>query len=219
VLLVTSPQQSEGKSSVALSLAESFARNDHRTLLVDADLRKPVIGQEYGLDARQAAPLRAWLDDPLAPHVPAQVALGSDTTLDVIPSFEAAPSPTELLSHGFLGALEQWRSEYDVIVIDSAPVLPVADTLTIAPLCSGTLLVASADGTDRRRLKAAVSLLHRIGVRVVGAVATNLPTASNAREGYGYGYGYGYGSQESTPAPTTGRPPPKTPRRQPVGRS
>jgi capsular exopolysaccharide synthesis family protein len=211
VILVTSPQESEGKSSVALSLAESFARNDHRTLLVDADLRKPVVGREYGLDPRAVTPLRTWLDHPIEPPTPAQVVLGSGTTLDVIPSFEPAPAPTELLGRGFLEALEGWRKEYDVIVIDSAPVLPVADTLTIAPLCTGTLLVASADGTDRRRLKAAVTLLQRIGVRVLGSVATNLPSATPTRDGYGYGYGYGYGATEAEAKSAVSVTPPTSP--------
>jgi non-specific protein-tyrosine kinase len=63
VLLVTSPQSSEGKSSVALSLAESFARGDYKTLLVDADLRKPVLAREYGLSEKDHTPLKAYLEN------------------------------------------------------------------------------------------------------------------------------------------------------------
>ncbi|MCA1791786.1 MAG: polysaccharide biosynthesis tyrosine autokinase, partial [Thioalkalivibrio sp.] len=195
VLLVTSSMQTEGKTSVASGLAESFARNGHRTLLVDADLRKPMIGQKYGLDAGTSTSLRHWLRDPADAPQPTIIALGSAVSLDIVPSFDADPSPTELLNRGFAAALEHWRTEYDVIVIDSAPVLPVADTLTIASLCSGTLLVASADQTDRRRLAATVSLLRRIGVRLIGVVATNLASGADTADGYGYGYGVGYGRQ------------------------
>lgn len=208
VLLVTSPLQAEGKSSVALSLAESFARNDHRTLLVDADLRKPVLAKEYGLASSapgRAAPLRAWLESPHDEHAPAHVVLGTGVVMDVVPTYEAAPNPTELLSQGFLPALERWRGEYDVIVIDSAPLLPVADTLTIAPLCTGTIVAASVAATDRRRLTAAVALLSRIGVRMLGTVVTQVEARAGRTEDYGYGYGYGYGAPEtdaSAPAKT-----------------
>lgn len=200
VFLVTSPLSSEGKSSVALSLAESFARNDNRTLLVDADLRNPVLATECGLSAmayqvegHMQAPLAAHLDSQRTDLEPATVVLDSDSTLDVIPSYRPAESPTELLSRGFRSALERWRRTYDVIVIDSPPLLPIADTLIIAPLCTGTILTASMLITDRKQLRSAVNLLGRMGVRMLGVVATQLPPKNSATGGHGYGQGYGYG--------------------------
>ena len=172
IILVTSATPGEGKSSVALSVAESFARSDRRTLLVDADLRRPVIAQNYDLDEIHHKPLRAYLEQPNETFEPAYVALNLTHHLDVIPTFQAEPSPTELLSRSFRQRLDAWRNAYDVIIIDSAPLLSVADTLTIAPLCTGVILTANLQSSDRRGVRAAVDLLRRIGVRLLGIAVT-----------------------------------------------
>lgn len=194
VILVTSSASGEGKTSVALSLAESFARNDYKTLLVDADLRLPVLGQEYNLSPSTTPPLRSYLENPLQEDAPAVVPVSFTQNLEVIPGYETAPNPTEILGHGFRERLDAWRHRYDAIIIDSAPVLPVADTLTIAPHCTGVIVAASLDKADRRSVKAALETLQRIGVRVLGMVATNLDERQRRQGGYGYGYGYGYGA-------------------------
>ncbi len=174
VILVTSPETGEGKSSVALSLAESFTRADYRTLLVDADLRRPIIAKEYNLDDKRHMPLRAHLENPHDSYEAAHVSVNLTQRLDIIPTFRAAPSPTELLSLGFQDCLESWRKDYDVIIIDSAPILDVADTLTIAPLCTGTVLVASLQDTDPQEVNDAVDLLNRSRVNLLGIVATHV---------------------------------------------
>ncbi len=172
VFLVTSPNHGEGKSSVALSLAESFTRANYRTLLVDADLRQPVIAREYNLDDKRYMPLRTHLENPHGAYEAAHVGVNLTQTLDILPTFRAAPSPTELLSAGFPDCLATWEKDYDVIVIDSAPLLDVADTLTIAPLCTGTVLVASLETTDPQGLEETVERLQRSGVRIFGVAAT-----------------------------------------------
>ncbi|HEX7022975.1 MAG TPA: polysaccharide biosynthesis tyrosine autokinase, partial [Trueperaceae bacterium] len=185
--LVTSAQQGEGKSSVALSLAESFVLNGYHTLLVDADLRHPVLADAYRLHERNHSSLQACLEQAGGPVRPARVAVTTAQYLDVIPSFHAVSSPAELLSRGFRHCLDLWREEYDVIVIDSAPLLAVADTLSIAPLCSGSVLVVNQQRTDRPQVRAAVELLQRVGVRVLGTVATHVRRES--AQAYRYGYG------------------------------
>jgi capsular exopolysaccharide synthesis family protein len=208
IILVTSAQPGEGKTSTALSLAESFARNDHKTLLIDADMRKPTLSKEYHLKPVQHRPLRAYLEN-LHEHYPAaNLGEAGADNLYLIPSYEAAPSPSELLHHGFRQRLDEWRQDYDVIIIDSPPVLPVADALIIAPLCTGTLLAASPEQSDKRQVEAAVATLRRVGVHILGVVATNLVYAKKgSRHGYGYGYGYGYGDEEaSAPARTAAMP-------------
>ena len=195
VILVTGAGSGVGKTSVAMSLAESFARSDYETLLIDADLRKPVIGQEYNLNSITDTPLQSYLKDPAVFFEPAEIRI-EGSVLDVVPSFGPAPSPTELLAQGFGPFLSRVKDEYDVIVIDSAPVLPVADTLAIAPHTTGVLFAVSLPSTDRRSAKAALNLLERVGVRVFGTVGTNLEQAKNGSAEYGYGYGYGYGPSE-----------------------
>lgn len=196
VILVASASSGEGKSSVALSLAESFVRNGHRTLLVDADLRKPVIGGMYGLKSG-IRELADYLEDPTLPLTPASIAMEGGNTLAVVPTIRPAKSPTELLANGFREWISIARDLYDVIVIDSAPLLPVADSLTIAPHVSASLLVARVGETDVRDIEAAKGLLDRLGVQVAGVIATSATSRSQrARSGYGYGYGAGYGAED-----------------------
>ena len=185
VILVTSPSHSAGKSSVALSLAESFTRANYRTLLVDADLRQPVIAREYNLDDKRHMPLRTHLENPHGAYEAAHVGVNLTQTLDIIPTFRAAHDPTELLSAGFPDCLASWKQDYDVIVVDSAPLLDVADTLTIAPLCTGTVLVASLESTDPQGLEETVERLNRSGVRIFGIAATFVGRSS-ARPSYRY---------------------------------
>lgn len=191
IILVTSAGSAQGKSSVALSLAESFAKNDYKTLLVDADLRKPVLGKEYNLSALMHPPLRDFLEHPKERFEVSRVDLERQRQLFVVPSFTAAPNPTELLGKSFRQRLDEWRQHFDVIVIDSAPLLPVADTLTLAPLSTGVVLAISLPDANRRNVRASVELLSRIGVQILGVVATNMTDKHRSSEGYGYGYGYG----------------------------
>ncbi len=186
VILVTSATSEEGKSSIAISLSESFVRNGYRTLLIDADLRKPIIASEYRINNIHQASLEDCLKNPYQPHRAATVSIGAKDYLYVIPTFQPTPQASELLSRGFRECLERWRQEYDVIIIDSAPVLAVADALAIAPLCTGTLLAVNQQKTDRRQLKSVVELLKRIGVRLLGVAVTHV-----SKEGQQSGYGYG----------------------------
>ncbi|MGL4609767.1 MAG: polysaccharide biosynthesis tyrosine autokinase [Trueperaceae bacterium] len=191
VIVITSAREAEGKSSVALSLAESFVRNNYRTLLVDADMRKPVIAGEYRINSLHQTSLETWLKNPYGSNQAASVPINGKYYLYVIPSFQPSAQAAELLSSGFRECLEIWRKEYDVIIIDSAPILQVADTLTIAPLATGTLLIANQQKTDRRQVRTAVDILRRIGVRIPGVIATHVNRDNVGQTTSYYGYGYG----------------------------
>jgi polysaccharide biosynthesis transport protein len=176
VILVTSAKQGEGKSSVAVSLAENFAKNNYHTLLVDADLRNPEIAKVYNMKAERLdhTSLETWLRNPLTAREVVRLPLDEQHHLYVVPSFQFSSQAASLLSVSFHDCLESWRKEYDVIVIDSAAVLEVADTLAMAPLATSTLMVVNQQKTNRRDLKNALELLKRIGVRLAGVVATDL---------------------------------------------
>lgn len=201
VIMVTSGRSVEGKSAVSMNLAESFARNDYRTLLVDADLRQPVLFQEYGLRRGQASDLVDFLNDPDGPHMVARIPLGGKQKLDVVPSFQVSAQAAEILGRGFGSCVQRWGQEYDVIVVDSPPVLAVADALTIAPFCTGTILAVNMRKADRRPLRATLDLLERMGVRLLGIAATMV--AEPRMRGMTT-YGYGYGAPE---APAERQPP------------
>ena len=188
VILVTSGKSPDEKSNIALGLAKSFARSEDGVLLVDADLREPAIAMKSNLNRASYPSLQNYLENPFEPLQPARVAIDKTHHLDIIPSFHAAPSPTELLRLGFRQSLEKWKDVYDVIIIDSAPLLAVADTLTIAPLCTDIVFTVDMQDTDRNEVRAAVDMLHRSAVRTVGLVATNV---NEVEQGDSYGYGYG----------------------------
>lgn len=206
ILLVTGSIANQGKSSVALSLAESFARNGYRTLLIDADLRKPVIHSEYRIEARGVQSLPEMLAAPEEELTPVTLRFDANTSMDLVPTFTQPNNATELLNRGFKRVIDRLAPAYDIVVVDSAPVLPVADTLAIAPHTGGIIFTASLLDTDRRSVGAAFELLERLGLSVLGVVATNVPNSmrqSGGTAGYGYGYGYGNetaGADDSAPA-------------------
>lgn len=176
VILVTSSKSNEGKSAVAASLAENFARNNYHTLLVDADLRNPEIAKLYNMKVERLdhTALETWLRNPLTAREVVRMPLDEQNHLYVVPSFGFSSQAAGLLSVSFHDCLESWRKEYDVIIIDSAAVLEVADTLSLAPLATSTLMVVNQQKTNRRDLKNALELLKRIGVRLAGIVATDV---------------------------------------------
>ncbi len=190
VILITSAFPGQGKSTVAIALAESFARLHYRTVLVDADLRRPVIGTEYSLNPIRVASVREALNAPDRQPEPAQLAFGRTIELDVIPGFNPVPDAAEILSKQMPGLLQRLKKDYDVIILDSAPLLPVADTLTIAPHCTGVVLAVSVPEAQRAAVLNAITLLRRVGIPLLGTVATNLKRSRRERKGYGYGYGY-----------------------------
>ncbi len=177
VILITSPKSDEGKTTVALHLAESLTRHGYRTLLVDADLRQPTIAKRYNLPQNDDS----LLDYLAAPdkHQPTKLIVsGSD--LDVVPGFR--PAATPLLGRNLPVCLELWKRDYDVIVIDSAPLLPVADTFSIAPLCTHTVLVTNFKRSDRRSLSTAAERLKAMGIPLLGVVATRAKQRLDNRE-------------------------------------
>jgi non-specific protein-tyrosine kinase len=174
VILVSSPKENEGKTSVAMALAENFSRNNYHTLLVDADLRQPSVAKEYKISSSRLehTSLETWLRNPLTTREVVRVPLDESHSLFVVPSFQFNSKAAELLGVGFQDCLESWRKEYDVIVIDSAAILSVADALTLAPMCTSTILTVSSRGSNRNELRRAVDLCKRVGARLAGVVMT-----------------------------------------------
>jgi polysaccharide biosynthesis transport protein len=201
VFMVTSSVAGEGKTTVARHLAEGFVRYGYRTLLVDADLRAPTVADGYDIvgSVPEAATTESWLSDAGGTHHILTVTLDDDGQLDVIPQFRRVAHAPELLGRGFRLALARWQ-DYDVVVIDTAPVLAVADPLTIAPHCTGTVFVVDRHKADRRKLAAAVGSLQRVGVQVLGVAANNV-----GQVGSGAGYGAPYGAPAAAPRRGNGR--------------
>lgn len=190
VYMVTSSVEHEGKTTIARHLAESFVRYGYRTLLVDADLRSPSVIEHYEVAGAvpDEATTESWLINAGGTHKILTVALDDESVLDVIPQLERVANASELLGRGFRSALARWQ-EYDVVVVDTAPLLAVSDSLTIAPHCTGTVFVVDRQRSDRRTLAAAIGSLQRVGVQILGVVANNVGSVGSGGSGYGPGYG------------------------------
>jgi capsular exopolysaccharide synthesis family protein len=202
VIVVTSPSPGDGKSTIASNLAIAMAQADQRVLLIDADLRKPTQHEIFELTTNRG------LGSVLIDRRPVEEAILPNVIngLDILPCGICPNNPVELLNNGFFAEmLSKLKEKYDRIIIDSPPVMPVADARVIAALGDATLLVLRAERTTRRIGLAARNELWRVRATRIGVVVNGVPLRKQGSYGYGYGsgfgeYGYvtygGYGNEE-----------------------
>jgi capsular exopolysaccharide synthesis family protein len=196
-LLVTSSVPAEGKTFVTNNLAQSIVRQpDRRVLIIDADLRCSRLHVPLG------APPSPGLTEYLAGEADeyAIVQNGLDGNLCFIPGGSQTSHPSELLSNGRLkNLLSRMAPVFDWVILDSPPLLPVADSSFLADLVDGVLLVVRAGQTPMATAQRSVQELQ--GRNVVGVALNAVDPAQaygsyySSAYGYGYGYGYGAGSQ------------------------
>jgi tyrosine-protein kinase len=183
---VTSAKPTEGKTTTAANLAIALAQAGKRVILLDADLRKPRLHKEFGID-NSAGFTTMLLDSNLASDAFHRTRVPN---LVVVPSGPPPPNPSELLSlQATRQVLKLLRAECDVLVIDSPPVLPVTDPLIISGYVDGVIVVADANAAEVKSLTRMRELLTQVNAQVVGVSVNQI----DADAGYGYGYGYGYG--------------------------
>ncbi|MEO1339192.1 MAG: polysaccharide biosynthesis tyrosine autokinase, partial [Myxococcota bacterium] len=188
---ITSSKAGEGKSTTALILAELFARLGRRTLLIDADLRRPSIGALIDERASEMGLVEVLLD-----HAQLGDVLTSSVhdNLDILTVGNVPPNPVELLSSPmFAEFVEAQRREYSMIIIDSPPVVGLADAPLISRHVDATVFVIEANKVNFGQARAAVKRLRSNGANVIGAVVSKfVPEHSGQNYGYGYDY-YSYG--------------------------
>lgn len=204
---VTSASAEEGKSTVAANLAVSLAKAGKRAVLVDLDLRRPAAHTFFGMS--NGIGFSTIMLDEATPNSALRLA-GNVDRLAVLPSGTPPPNPSELLTSPrvpqILGALADIA---DILVVDSPPLLPVADALTIARLVDATILVARAGVSSRRALHAAVTGLRQVDARLAGVVLNDV---SLRRSYYGYRrYPSAYHAPRAPQAPPPGAPGGHTP--------
>lgn len=200
VLLLTSAGPREGKTTTAINLATVLAYSGARTLLIDADLRKPRIHKSFGLsNARGLTNLIIGRDDPLEACAPTAV-----ERIDVLPSGPIPPNPSELLGHPRMREiLQRLRERYDHIIVDTPPIGAVTDAAVLATIVDGVILVVHAGKTRRQIVMRGLEQLRYINARIVGVILNNLRMGRvRYYPGY-YHYYYYYASHygaEETPA-------------------
>lgn len=194
-IVVTSPVPGDGKSTACANLALSLAAAGRRVVLVDADLRRPVIAGIFGL------PEGAGLTEVLAGRATvSDVAHPVGGNLLVMGSGRIPPNPSEVLGSERMRELLAQLSSEAVVLIDSPPLLPVTDAAVLAARADGAIVVISAGRTTVDMLQRAVDNLARVNARILGVVLNKVPRRGAAAGYYGYQYTGDYAQR--TPAET-----------------
>lgn len=184
-ILITSSAPQEGKTTISANLAGSFAQSRKKTLLLDCDLRKPAIHKIFN------SPRTPGMIDYLTGNAElSEIILdGGLENLEYIPSGTIPPNPAEMLdSVEMKEFLSNMRDKYDLVIIDSPPIIAVADSEILSNLVDGTVLVVSADTTEIELMKRAVDLIKREDTHFLGSVLNNF----SFKSGYGSYYKYYY---------------------------
>ena len=196
MLQVTSSSPSEGKSTTASNLAAVLAKNDQRVLLVDCDLRKPRLHTLFQVP--QEPGVTSILIGECEPEEAMHQIFSGEGSLHLIASGPIPPGPSELLGSGAAADLfRTLRTHADYVIIDSPPVLPVADALVISRHTDATILVANASKSTQHDVKRALEMLDRVEAPILGTVLNQVGRRGLGGNGYGYGYGYGYGHAQA----------------------
>lgn len=181
-IVVTSAGPTEGKSTSSANLAVVFAQSGMKTLIVDADLRRPTVHRTFDVEnstgLSNLLSIRSMsLQDIIQP---------SDVrNLDIITSGPLSPNPSELLASGRMRkVLHILKKEYDFIIFDVPPVGAVTDAQLLASQVDGVVLVVREEQTEKASLSQSVKLLDQVDAKIIGAVYTGTPSGQYYRYGY-----------------------------------
>jgi len=186
-IVVTSTMSNEGKTTTAINVAFAMATAGERVLLIDADLRRPRIATHFGLEGGAGLTTvligQASLDEVVQTH--------GVSGLDVLASGPIPPNPSELLGFAAMkDLLDEASRRYDVVILDTPPLLPVTDAAILSHVTSGALVVVGSHIVRRHELGAALKSLDDVDTRVLGLVLNKVQKVDEDRYGYGYEYTY-----------------------------
>jgi capsular exopolysaccharide synthesis family protein len=209
VMTSTSSIKGEGKSFVSFNIAASYAALSKRVILIGADLRNPQLHNRLGIE-RAGTGLSTYLSKPESTDLKSLITLRENDNVHYLLSGAIPPNPSELLARPSMGALlEKLKESYDVIIVDSAPLMLVSDTSPILPLSDVILYVSRAQYTDKNVFPFIKDLQKRKNMPPLALVLNGIIAgpASYYKYGYAYrysynykynyGYGYGYGAEKS----------------------
>lgn len=185
-IVVTSPGPEEGKSTTAANLAIAFAQQNHKVLLVDCDLRRARVHKIFDETSIPG------LTSVLVAGVPAAAAIRPTRVpgLNIMPAGQLPPNPAELLgSPAMSKLLANLAESYEILILDTPPLLAASDAAIVSRIVDGALVVVRAGRTERYAVQAAVQQLSTVGARVLGTVL-NDPDAEVPKYAKYYGYYY-----------------------------
>jgi capsular exopolysaccharide synthesis family protein len=193
-MLITSPAPGDGKTTLVSNIAIAMGQADQKTLIIDADFRKSMQHNIFGL------PAQPGLSSLLAGQASLEQCIRKTPApnLDLLPAGPEVVNPSEMLnSKAFSGLLKSLKDRYDRIIIDSPPVMAVTDARILSALCDITILVLRAEKSTRKVSQQARDGLLSVGSRLLGVVVNDI-SKRNGRYGYYSGSGYyGYGGYGS----------------------
>ncbi|MBN8106893.1 polysaccharide biosynthesis tyrosine autokinase [Vibrio vulnificus] len=192
VLMISGPAPGIGKSFVSTNFAAVAAKTGQKVLLIDADMRKGYLQQCFGLRAENG--LSDWLSGKSAREQVVQSAKVEN--LDIITRGQVPPNPSELLMHPRFKELVEWASEhYDLVIIDTPPVLAVTDPSIVGALAGTTLMVARFGQNTVKEIDVARNRFEQAGIEVKGVILNAVEKKASSSYGYGY-YNYSYGESK-----------------------
>ncbi|CDF80616.1 tyrosine-protein kinase [Formosa agariphila KMM 3901] len=193
VVYVTSTIKGEGKTFVSVNLSLAFSSINKKVLLIGADLRNPKITVTDGPKNAKGLSDFLFQSDNKSWKDYLQKSKYNTTFLDILTAGTIPPNPTELLSNGKLEDLiEEAKHLYDYIIIDTAPIILVTDTLLISQYADATVYVTRANYTEKKLLGFSSELYETKKLNNMVYVVNGISESKTSR-GYGYNYGYGYG--------------------------
>ncbi|MGP3966376.1 polysaccharide biosynthesis tyrosine autokinase [Streptomyces sp. 6N223] len=193
IIAVTSALPGEGKSSISVNLAAALSELGTSVCLVDADLRRPCLARTLGLVQD------AGLTTVMIGQAELRDVLQSTDSFSALTSGAIPPNPAEMLASAqFCGVLRELADSFDHVVVDTPPVLPLADVPAMAPALDGYLLVVRYARTRRGQAADAVRALRSTRTAVLGSIL-NVTPAKGESDYYGYGYAPSQGAQRRLP--------------------
>jgi capsular exopolysaccharide synthesis family protein len=198
VIQVTSPDQGDGKSTLASNLAVSIAQSGKRVLLVDADCRRPRQHKVFGVSAAAGlACVMAGTTDSNSAILPTAV-----DGLHLLPAGPIPPNPAELLtSPRFKDFLDEQRQRYDFVLVDTPPLLAVTDPSVVAARVDGVLMTIRMSRKGRPSAERAKEVLTTLGAKILGVVVNGVDAAGGSYSAYSYAQDYEADDSPTTPTP------------------
>lgn len=195
VVGITSAGSGEGKSTTSLNLAYILAEADKRVLLIEGDMRLPVISKRLKL---KAAPGLSNVLAGMCTEKEAIQACSIQENLWLMASGDIPPNPSEMLgSVQMREMLDCLSDQFDFILLDLPPVNVVADALVVSQLTHGVIVVVRQDYATRRGVEEAMRQMQYAGAKVLGFVMTCSDAQGKSKKKYGYGYKYSYGYESA----------------------
>jgi polysaccharide biosynthesis transport protein len=200
-LVVTSPEPGDGKTTTLANLAVCYAQADKRTLLIDADMRRPGLTNLMNMRGPHGLSevLRSSVE--LSQMAPQCIQPSGIARLDILPCGARPSDPAELLGSPRFSELLAWaESVYDQVLVDSPPTLAATDTAIVGRIVDGVILVVQPAKNHRRLVTRVIERLTLLKIPLLGMVANRVDSSEDRgyygyhNYGYGYGYGSGYGS-------------------------